>query len=114
MTPTDTLSVQGFKEANVLTATMRHHQQQIRQLGDRRKALILSMRKEGVTYREIASALDVSEQLIYKIIQDDINRDPILDAEGKVVRHRGRPALSREERERRRRNRELTIADIGD
>lgn len=94
----DTKNDAGLKEAQVLTATMRHHQQALRDLGARRKGLILRLRAERWTYKEIAKALGVSEQLIYKIIQDDLNRIPIFDSEGNPIRHRGRPALSQEER----------------
>jgi hypothetical protein len=36
--------------------------------------------------------MGVSEQLIYKIIRHDIPREPEYDANGKIVRRRGRPA----------------------
>jgi DNA invertase Pin-like site-specific DNA recombinase len=60
-------------------------------LGKRRKQLILRLRKQRITYREIAEAMGVSEQLIYKIIKDDIPREPEYDAEGNLIRRRGRP-----------------------
>jgi transcriptional regulator with XRE-family HTH domain len=54
--------------------------------------LILRLRKQRINYREIAEAMGVSEQLIYKIIRNDISRTPEYDAEGKLIRRRGRPA----------------------
>jgi predicted transcriptional regulator len=54
--------------------------------------LILRLRKQRITYREIAESMGVSEQLIYKIIKDDINREPEFDDAGKLIRRRGRPA----------------------
>jgi hypothetical protein len=40
----------------------------------------------------------VSEQLIYKIIKDDIDRELQHDKNGNVIRHRGRPALTVQEK----------------
>jgi len=54
--------------------------------------LILRLRKQRITYREIAEAMGVSEQLIYKIIRNDITREPEFDAQGNLIRRRGRPA----------------------
>jgi predicted transcriptional regulator len=76
----------------MITDAMREHQTQIQDLGKRRKQLILRLRKQRITYREIAESMGVSEQLIYKIIKDDINREPEFDDAGKLIRRRGRPA----------------------
>jgi len=54
--------------------------------------LILRLRKQRITYREIAEAMGVSEQLIYKIIRNEIPRTPEYDADGNIIRRRGRPA----------------------
>jgi DNA invertase Pin-like site-specific DNA recombinase len=91
MQTAEQLDGRGLDEVRLLTNTMREHQNQISDLGKRRKQLILRLRKQRITYREIADAMGVSEQLIYKIIRNDIDRAPIYDAEGKVVRRRGRP-----------------------
>jgi DNA invertase Pin-like site-specific DNA recombinase len=71
---------------------MREHQVQVQDLGKRRKQLILRLRKQRITYREIAEAMGVSEQLIYKIIRNDIDREPQYDESGNLIRRRGRPA----------------------
>ena len=86
------LDGRGLDEVKLLTNAIREHQNQIQDLGKRRKQLILRLRKQRITYREIASAMGVSEQLIYKIIRNDISREPEYDANGKIVRRRGRPA----------------------
>jgi len=89
------LDGRGLDEVKLLTNAIREHQNQIQDLGKRRKQLILRLRKQRITYREIATAMGVSEQLIYKIIREDIPREPEYDAEGKIVRRRGRPPKAR-------------------
>jgi DNA-directed RNA polymerase specialized sigma subunit len=86
------LDGKGLDEVKLLTDAIRTHQTQIQDLGKRRKQLILRLRKQRITYREIAEAMGVSEQLIYKIIRNDIQRVPEYDAQGKLIRRRGRPA----------------------
>ncbi len=86
------LDGKGLDEVKLLTDAIRTHQSQIQDLGKRRKQLILRLRKQRITYREIAEAMGVSEQLIYKIIRNDISRTPEYDAEGNLIRRRGRPA----------------------
>ena len=86
------LDGRGLQEVRIITDAMREHQVQIQDLGKRRKQLILRLRKQRITYREIAEAMGVSEQLIYKIIRNDISRTPEYDGEGKLIRRRGRPA----------------------
>ena len=86
------LDGKGLDEVKLLTDAIRTHQVQIQDLGKRRKQLILRLRKQRITYREIAEAMGVSEQLIYKIIRNDISREPEFDSQGNLVRRRGRPA----------------------
>lgn len=86
------LDGRGLLEVRMITDAMREHQSQIQDLGKRRKQLILRLRKQRITYKEIAKSMGVSEQLIYKIIKDDINREPEFDEAGKLIRRRGRPA----------------------
>ena len=86
------LDGKGLDEVKLLTDAIHTHQVQIQDLGKRRKQLILRLRKQRITYREIAEAMGVSEQLIYKIIRNDISRTPEYDAQGNLVRRRGRPA----------------------
>ena len=86
------LDGKGLDEVKLLTDANRTHQVQIQDLGKRRKQLILRLRKQRITYREIAEAMGVSEQLIYKIIRNDIERVPEYDNEGNLIRRRGRPA----------------------
>ena len=92
------LDGRGLEEVRMITDAMREHQSQISDLGKRRKQLILRLRKQRITYREIAEAMGVSEQLIYKIIKDDIDREVHYDKDGNIIRHRGRPALTPEEK----------------
>ena len=86
------LDGKGLDEVKLLTDAIRTHQVQIQDLGKRRKQLILRLRKQRITYREIAEAMGVSEQLIYKIIKNDIDREPVYDEAGNLIRRRGRPA----------------------
>lgn len=82
----------GLREAGVLTDAIRTHQAQVSKLVKRRKSIVIRLYRQGFTYREMASAMRVSQQLVYKIIVDDIDRTVKKDAEGKVIRKRGRPA----------------------
>ena len=86
------LDGKGLEEVKMITDAMREHQSQISDLGKRRKQLILRLRKQRITYREIVEAMGVSEQLIYKIIRNDIDRQPVYDEAGNLIRRRGRPA----------------------
>jgi len=81
----------GLSDLKLLNDAVRTHQSQIIDLLKRRKQLILRLRKQRITYREIAETMGVSEQLIYKIIRNDIDREPTYDADGNIVRRRGRP-----------------------
>jgi DNA-directed RNA polymerase specialized sigma subunit len=82
---------QGLAELKLMNDAIRQHQNQIVDLLKRRKQLILRLRKQRITYKELAKCMGVSAQLIYKIIRDDIDRTPQYDAEGKIIRYRGRP-----------------------
>ena len=92
MQTAEQLDGRGLEEVRMLTDAMREHQSQISELGKRRKQLILRLRKQRITYKEISKAMGVSEQLIYKIIRNDIDREPQYDSDGKIIRRRGRPA----------------------
>ena len=92
MQTAEQLDGRGLEEVRMLTDAMREHQAQIIDLGKRRKQLILRLRKQRITYKEISKAMGVSEQLIYKIIRHDIDREPTYDESGKLIRRRGRPA----------------------
>lgn len=81
----------GLNDLKLLNDAIRTHQGQMADLLKRRKALILRLRSQRITYREIAETMDVSEQLIYKIIRNDISREPEYDAQGNLIRKRGRP-----------------------
>lgn len=85
------LDGRGLDDLKLLNDSIRVHQNQISDLLKRRKQLILRLRKQRITYREIAQTMEVSEQLIYKIIRHDIPREPEYDANGNIVRRRGRP-----------------------
>ena len=92
MQTAEQLDGRGLEEVRMLTDAMREHQAQIIDLGKRRKQLILRLRKQRITYKEISKAMGVSEQLIYKIIRHHIDREPTYDENGKLIRRRGRPA----------------------
>ena len=81
----------GLEELKMLNDGIRVHQVQVIDLLQRRKQLILRLRKQRITYKELAICMGVSQQLIYKIIKDDIDRTVKYDADGKVIHKRGRP-----------------------
>ncbi len=85
------LDSRGLTDLKTINDAIRTHQNQVTDLLKRRKTLILRLRKQRITYREIAQTMGVLEQLIYKIIKDDIDRTPQYDENGKLVRYRGRP-----------------------
>jgi DNA-binding XRE family transcriptional regulator len=85
--PSDT----GLDEIRMMSAMIREHYAQARDLLRRRKQLVLRLRKQDVTYQKLAQAMGVSEQTIYKIVKDDIVREPQLDEFGNPIRRRGRP-----------------------
>jgi DNA invertase Pin-like site-specific DNA recombinase len=85
------LDGRGLTDLKTINDAIRTHQNQVTDLLKRRKTLILRLRKQRITYREIALTMGVSEQLIYKIIKDDIDRTPNYDENGKLIRYRGRP-----------------------
>jgi hypothetical protein len=85
------LDGRGLTDLKTINDAIRTHQNQVTDLLKRRKTLILRLRKQRITYREIALTMGVSEQLIYKIIKNDIDRTPNYDENGKLIRYRGRP-----------------------
>jgi DNA-binding CsgD family transcriptional regulator len=92
------LDGQGLNELKLLNDSIRQHQIQVVDLIKRRKQIILRLRKQRITYKEIANTIGVSETLIYKIIVNDIDRTPQFDENGTLIRYRGRPLMTEEER----------------
>lgn len=66
----------ALDEIKLITQMIREHQRNIERLGAKRKNTILKLRKHRITYREIAEAMGTTEQNVYKIIREDIPRDP--------------------------------------
>lgn len=64
-------------EVKALTDRIRNHQRAIEEISAVRKTVILSLRRKRITYREIAAAMGVTEQSVYKILRDTINRKPV-------------------------------------
>lgn len=81
----------GLDEIKMMSAMIREHYAQARDLLRRRKQLVLRLRKQDITYKKLAQAMGVSEQTIYKIVKDDIVREPQVDEFGNPIRRRGRP-----------------------
>ncbi len=65
-----------LEEVKALTNRMRNHQNAIEEISKTRKKVILSLRKKRITYREIAAAMGVTEQSVYKVLRDTIVRKP--------------------------------------
>jgi hypothetical protein len=57
-----------LEEIRSLTILMRGHQKAIEEISTIRKNLILKVRNKRITYREIAEAMQVTEQSVYKIL----------------------------------------------
>lgn len=79
-----------LEEVQMMTVMIKEHQRQIKELGKRRKSTILRLRKNNVTYREIAETMGVSEQNVYKILRGDSVKEPQYDSNGNIVNRRGR------------------------
>lgn len=52
-------------KAQVLTTMMREHQQSVVRLGNKRREVILRLRKKRVPYRVIAEACGITDQALY-------------------------------------------------
>jgi DNA-directed RNA polymerase specialized sigma subunit len=65
-----------LEEVQMMTVMIKEHQKQIKELGRRRKLTILRLRKNNVTYREIAETMGVTEQNVYKILRGNTVREP--------------------------------------
>jgi DNA-directed RNA polymerase specialized sigma24 family protein len=63
-----------LEEVKALTILMRNHQQAIEDISKTRKEVILSLRRKKITYRKIAESMGVTEQSVYKILRDTINK----------------------------------------
>jgi predicted transcriptional regulator len=79
-----------LEEVQMMTVMIKEHQKQIKELGRRRKLTILRLRKNNVTYREIAETMGVTEQNVYKILRGNTVREPQYDLDGNIVRRVGR------------------------
>ena len=61
----------GLNEIKTLTAMMRQHADDINRLASKRRATVLRLREQKVTYRELAEAMGVSEVTVYKVIRGE-------------------------------------------
>ena len=55
-----------------LTKEIRAHQVGIVQVSKRRRSVVLWLRERNVPYKEIATAMNTTEQTVYKIIRGDL------------------------------------------
>lgn len=55
-----------------LTKQIREHETGIAEAAERRRRTVIALWQSGVTYREIAEAMDVTEQNVYKILRAHI------------------------------------------
>jgi len=70
----ETPDLPELSEVKQLTVMIRNHQSAITEISKTRKNVILSLRRHRITYREIAEAMDVTEQSVYKILREDIKK----------------------------------------
>jgi len=54
------------------TDTIRHSEDEILKAAQRRRKSVIALRAMRVTYREIAEAMGVTEQVVYKILRPEI------------------------------------------
>lgn len=66
----DKRDVTGLEEVRLLTSMIREHQRAILQLARKRRARIVKLREHRITYREIAEAMGVTEQNVFKILKE--------------------------------------------
>ena len=72
----ETPDLPELTEVKALTDLIRNHQNAIQEISQIRRNVILDLRKKRITYREIAEAMGVTEQSVYKILRDTIARRP--------------------------------------
>lgn len=61
-------------DVHLLTEMIREHQRQIITLGKKRREKINRLRSNRITFREIAEAMGITEQAVFKIIQGGGNK----------------------------------------
>lgn len=79
----------GLREVATITRLIREHQQAIVNLGKRRKKVIVALRhqyggRDGdqhVTYKQIAEAMETTDQSVYKILFPAPPKERLSDAE---------------------------------
>ncbi len=69
---TEIIEYPELNEIKTLTEMIRNHQRAIEEISKTRKNIILTLRRKRITYREIAAAMGVTEQSVYKILRDTI------------------------------------------
>jgi len=72
----ETPDLPELTEVKALTDLIRNHQSAIQEISQTRRNVIIDLRKKRITYREIAEAMGVTEQSVYKILRDTIERRP--------------------------------------
>ena len=68
----DTNNSTDLIEVKELTMQIRQRQRDIENLANTRRAAIVRLRQNRVTYREIAESMGTTEQNVYKILRDHI------------------------------------------
>lgn len=76
-------------EVGKLTDSIRQHQEFIAGEAQVRREKILTLRSHRITYREIAAAMHVTEQSVYKILRDHITPSPRRKASDETPVQRG-------------------------
>jgi DNA invertase Pin-like site-specific DNA recombinase len=61
-----------LQEVRHMTQLIRNHETAIREIAEQRQRAVIQLRKMRVRYRDIADAMNVTEQTIYKILQQAI------------------------------------------
>jgi len=71
-----------LSEVKRLTDEIRVSQNDIVDVSEMRRTKILDLRQHRITYREIAEAMGVTEQNVYKILKPSIAENRASEAEG--------------------------------
>ncbi len=59
-----------LNETQALTQRIKERQSEIGVLSDMRRHAVIRARGAGITYRRIAESMDVTEQIVYKIMRE--------------------------------------------
>lgn len=72
MISVDDPAFEQLQEIRHMTQLIRNHETAIKEIAEQRQRAVIQLRKMRVRYRDLADAMNVTEQTIYKILQETI------------------------------------------